>query len=380
MLTLVLGTLRRHAGRTALSVLALGAAIAVMLLFEGFRTGLYSQLRGMPEQLQADLIVSQTGVSNFAAARSSLPQKTGKALRRIDGVESAHALTSLPLIFQRHGVATPTQVIAYVDLGGPAELASGRAIDGPREIVVDASLAADHALRVGDSVEVLGWDFEVVGVSTGTAAMFTPAVFARFADLVDLFLSGELPDDLPSDIPLLSYMLVRLEDGADAADVRASIEASLDWADVHTPQELGAADEEMGRRLLGPVLGLLVGLSYLIGALVVGLTLFGSVQARVRDFAVVVALGGGPAWLSALVLTEALVVVLAAFVLGLGAAIGGAELIELLQPDYVVSPLAGSALPRTALAVLILGGLGASLPLRRVLSIDPAIVFRGASC
>jgi putative ABC transport system permease protein len=380
MLVLVLGTLRHQAGRTALSVLALAAAIAVMLLFEGFRTGLYTQLRGMPEQLQADLIVSQAGVSNFAAARSSLPQRTGKALRRVEGVASAHALTSLPLIFRRKGIASPVQVIAYVDVGGPAQLAHGRSIEGPREIVVDASLAADHSLGLGDAVEVLGWEFEVVGISTGTAAMFTPAVFARFADLIDLFLSGDLPDDVPAETPLLSYMLVRLEDGADVGLVRQAIERELDWADAHTPQELGTADEEMGRRLLGPVLGLLVGLSYLIGALVVGLTLYGSVQARVRDFAVVAALGGGPGRLAALVFTEALVVTVAAFGLGLLAAVLGAEVVELLQPDYIVSPLAGAALPRTALAVLGLGAVGAGWPLRRVLSIDPAIVFRGASC
>ena len=220
MLQLVIGTLRYHGGRTALSVLALAAAIAVMLLFEGFRSGLWGQLRAMPEQLGADLVLSQSGVANFAAARSSLPQKTRRAALNVEGVASAHALTSLPIIFERHDVATPVQVIAYVDVGAPARLAAGRHIDGPREVVIDRSIAIDHALAVGDTLEVLGWEFEVVGISSGTAAMFTPAVFARYLDLVELYASGDLPDEVASDTPLLSYMLVRLEDDAQPDVVR----------------------------------------------------------------------------------------------------------------------------------------------------------------
>ncbi len=380
MLRLVLGTLLHQPGRTVLSVLALGAAIAVMLLFGGFRSGLYSQLRDFPEQLQADLVVSQAGVSNLAAARSSLPQKTRKALLAVPGVASAHALTVLPLIFRRHGIATPVQVIAYVDLGAPAELDSGRHIEVAREIVIDRSLAADHDLSPGDRVDVLGWSFEVVGVSRGTAAMFTPAVFARFSDLVDLFLSGDLSEELQADAPLLSHMLVQVEPGAELAAARAGIERELAWVDVHTPAELGAADELMGRRLLGPVLGLLVGLSYVIGALVVGLTLYGSVLARIRDFAVLAALGAGRRRLVSLVLLEALAVSAFAFLLGLIAASSGAVLIEFSQPDYLVSPLAGWAVPRTAAVVFVLALLGASAPLRRVLAVDPALVFRGGPC
>lgn len=380
MLQLIAGTLRHHGGRTSLSVLALAAAIAVMLLFEGFRSGLWSQLSGMPEQLGADLIVSQAGVSNFAAARSSLPQKTRRALLKVDGVASAHALTSLPIIFRRHDVATPVQVIAYVDRGAPRELVEGRQIEGPREIVIDASIAVDHDLTLGDTVDVLGWEFEVVGVSSGTAAMFTPAVFARYLDLVELFASGDLPDEVASDTPLLSYMLVVVDPDAAPEGVRSAIEAALPWVDAHTPGAMGEADEAMGKRLMGPVLGLLVGLSYLIGALVVGLTLYGSVQARVREFAVIAALGGGPRTLAALVLGEALLVSLVAFGVGLIAALAGAAAIEAVQPDYVVSPLAAGALPRTAAAVVVLGLLGASWPLRRVLRVDPALVFKGASC
>ncbi len=380
MVGLALRGLRLDPLRSTLSVLALASAVAVLLLFEGFRTGLYAQLRAFPEQLDADLIVSQAGVGNLAAARSSLPQRTRRDVLAVDGVASAHAITSIPLIFRRQGITTPVQVIGYVDVGGPANIVEGRAIAGEREIVIDRSLAVDHALSAGDEVEVLGWTFRVAGVSEGTAAMFTPAVFVRFEDLVNLYVSGDLPEDLPADPPLLSYMLVRGKPGAGLPRVAAALEDALAYADVHTPAELGAADERMGRRLMGPVLGLLVALSYVIGALAVGLTMFGSVLSRIRDFAVMGALGSDRRDLAAVVLAEALVVAALAFGLGIAGAAGAAHLVELTQPDYQVTPLAGGSIPRTAGAVFALALFGAWLPLRRVWSVDPALVFRGGPC
>ncbi|GEM_PF-833835 len=376
----VVSALKLDPRRSLLSVLALASAVAVMLLFEGFRTGLYHQLRTLPEQLQSDLVVSQAGIRNFAAARSSLRGGTRKAILAVDGVASAHALTLLPLIFRRDGVATPVQVIAYVDVGGPPRLAAGRPIEEAKEIVVDASLAADHGLSVGDDVEFLGWTFHLVGISEGTAAMFTPAVFARFADLVDLYMSGDLPDDVPPDVPLLSYMLVRLQPNADPNTVRAALEEAVPWADVHAPSELGDADEEMGRRLMGPVLGLLVALSYLIGALVAGLALYGSVLSRLGEFAVMSALGARPLRLASIVLAEAAVIAVAALGVGALAAVLGAGAIEAFQADYIVEPLGAGAPLRTAAAVLVLTLLGSVLPLVRVVRVDPASVFGGGPC
>ena len=376
MLGWVIRGLSADRGRTALTVLALGAAIAVILIFEGFRTGLYGQLRSFPQQLGADLILGQAGVDNFVAARSVLPQRARRAALAVPGVEGAHALTLLPVIFERRGVATPIQVVAYVDLGAPNNIIEGRPIEEPREVVVDVSLARDHALAPGDVIEFLGFEFTVVGVSSGTAAMFTPAVFVRYVDLVELFMTGDGLTDLPVAPPLLSHMLLELADNADVAEVRADLERSYPPADAHTPEELGEADAAMGARLFGPVLGLLIGLSYVIGGLVVGLTLFGSVQARTRTFAVLGALGASPLRLGAAVLTEAFVVAALAAVVGLLAATGGAELIEAVRPGHSVEPLTQDALLRTGAAVAALAVLGSLLPLRRVAAIDPALVFK----
>ena len=60
--------------RTLLTIAAMAAVVAVILIFEGFNAGLLAQMRNTVMGHQVDLIVSQAGVSNMTAVRSILPQ------------------------------------------------------------------------------------------------------------------------------------------------------------------------------------------------------------------------------------------------------------------------------------------------------------------
>ncbi len=83
--------------RTLLTCMAIGSALAVILLLEGFQTGLFAQLKNVSLNRGADLIVAQTGVTNFIASRSLLPQSSGQAIESIEGVKEAHPITSVKL-------------------------------------------------------------------------------------------------------------------------------------------------------------------------------------------------------------------------------------------------------------------------------------------
>jgi hypothetical protein len=72
--TLTLRQLRLEALRSSLTVLAIAAVIAEILIIEGFLAGLYLQLRQAVLNRGGDLVVTQAGIGNFIAARSILPQ------------------------------------------------------------------------------------------------------------------------------------------------------------------------------------------------------------------------------------------------------------------------------------------------------------------
>ena len=101
------------------------------MLLEGFQSGLIVQLINVALNRGADLIVAQSGVSNFIASRSLLPQ-----LNR--------------------------QMIA-----------AGRVASAAWEIVIDESLAVLYDLNIGDPFIVADFEFRVSDIAKRASALFT---------------------------------------------------------------------------------------------------------------------------------------------------------------------------------------------------------------
>jgi hypothetical protein len=118
----------------------------------------------------------------------------------------------MPVIFSRGDQSSPIYVVAYDTAGGPRHLVSGRGIAEKDEIVVDAALARKYGFAPGDSVEFLGHTFKIAGLSADGTNFFNPYVFARLEDVVDLYLAGDLPEELATNAAL-SFLLVDLEPG-----------------------------------------------------------------------------------------------------------------------------------------------------------------------
>jgi putative ABC transport system permease protein len=366
-------SLIREPARLLLGTLTVAAAVALILIFEGFRAGLHEQVSAFPRNLPADLVATQAGVSNVLGSRSVLPQGARAAIEAVPGVRTAHPLTGLPLIYSQGSRASPIYVVAYDTAGGPRHLLAGHQIADRDEVVIDAALARKFQLAPGDSVDFLGHRFTVAGLSADTSNFFDPYVFVRLVDLVDLFLAGAFAD-LPLD-PGLSFLLVEVRPGADPMTVAAEIERRVDAVDVFTPAALALNDERRVDEFLGPALSLLTGVAFAAGVLVVGLTLYVSVLGRVREFGVMRALGAGSGLLTRHVLVEAVIVSTLALAVGVVLAAATAALIHAAMPEYLVRPLDARAVARTVIAVVAMAGLGAVLPIRRLARVDPASVF-----
>lgn len=361
--------------RTVLMSLALAAVVAVILVLEGFNEGLIAQLGHAVTDRGADLIVTQAGVSNLTATRSVLPQFARRDVEAIPGVATAHPLTGLPVIYAEGERRTPIFLMVYDTAGGPNTLVAGQVPTAPREMVIDRSLAKKYDLAVGDPLIVSDFEFTIAGIADGAAAFFTPFGFVRYDDLIDFYFESDVAADI-STFPLLSFLLVELEPGANRIDVAAAIEAEVTAGDVFLPEALAAEDENLGRVLFGPILQLLIAVGYIIGVLVTGILMFASVNSRRQALGVLKALGFTQGFLSRAVLLEALVLALIAIPLGvlLASVIGLA--IESLMPLYLILATEPMPVLRTALATLLFATIGALVPVRLIRRLDPALAFR----
>ncbi len=375
MLRLILRRLRHEAVRTVLTVITLTCIIAEILVLEGFLAGLYDQLRNAVLRRGGDLIVAQAGISNFIAARSILPQMARLQVEEVEGVRVAHPLTGLSVIYERDGRRNPILVLVYDTAGGPSEILEGSGSRGERGIVIDRALAVKYGLKPGDTMEISDFEFTVSGVSTNSAAFLTPFAFITFDDLIDFYFESEVAADIAT-FPLLSFLLVDLEPGADPVAVSERIEARIDVADVFFPRELALRDERLGREMLGPILGLLLAVSYGIGVLVIAMFMFAAVRGRTRELGVLKALGFKPRTLGTAIVAEAVGLTLIALPAGLALAVVIAQIVHAFAPIYLVLAAEPSAVVRTGLASLAFAAAGALLSMRAVIRIDPAIVFR----
>lgn len=361
--------------RTLFVCLAIAAALAVVFLLEGFQQGLYAQLRQVVLGRGGDLIVTQAGVANFIASRSKLRQLSRAEIEAVNGVREAHPLTLVPVIYERAGRKTPIFFVVYDSAGGPAQIIEGQAIDAPRQIVIDQSLADLQGLGTGDALVVADFEFRVAGITRGSAAMFTPFAFVTYDDLIDFYFESDLVGDIAS-LPLLSFLIVELEPGADAGAVRAAIKRSVPDVDVFPPEVLAANDVTLGKTLFGPVMAVLIGISYLICLLVIAIILFGAASARRRSLGVLKALGFPARALIGGMLLEAVILTALSIVPGLLAAQAAAWLVEQSEPLYLVRIAEPLPLLRTVFAAFAAAALGALTPAQFISRLDPAMVFR----
>jgi len=358
-----------------MTVLAMAGVVTVLLVLDGFRLGVYSQLRAGVLDRGGDLIVTQAGVANMIAVRSVLPQLTRLAVEDIEGVKEAHPLTGLPIIYDQDGRKTPIFLFVHDTLGGPPQIDVGRPATEPRQIVLDSSLAHKYGLAPGDDIVISDFRFRIAGFARNSSALFTAFGFVSYDGLLDFYLESDMVADITT-FPLLSFLLVEIDADAHAGVISDRIEAALPVADVFLPEDLAQRDVELGESFVGPVLGVLLLLTYVVGILVVGLFMYSTIDARRRPLGVLRALGFPPRALALSIVIEVMLMTLVAVPIGMALAWAVAEAISALAPLYLTLPLEASLVLRTALGSLAFGLIGAAIPLRAVARLDPAVAFR----
>lgn len=362
--------------RTLLTALALGAVVAVILVLQGFEQGQYYQLARAVLDRGGDLIVTQAGVSNMIAVRSSIPQLARGEVEAVDGVSVAHPITAFPVIYDKGDIGSPVYVLVIDTKGGPPTIMEGHGLRESRDIVIDRSLAIKHNIHIGDPFVVSDFRFTVCGIAQDAAAFFAPFAFISYDSMIDLFLESELAPDI-STFPLLSFLLVDLTPDAEPTAVAKEIESHVSSVDVFTPSQLAQNDVKLGRSLLGPIFGLLVAIGYFIGLLVVGLIMYAEVHARLASFGVLKALGFTNARLGYGVLLQTILLLSIAIPIGAALAGGIAAFVHWAVPVYLFRVFEPGMFGQTVLACLVFAAIGALIPLRAIRRIDPVAAFQG---
>jgi putative ABC transport system permease protein len=345
MLLAALRDLQWRRKRFAITVLGTALVFAMSLLMSGLSNAFTVEVARTLQQSGGDRWVAPSGAAGPFSAGINIP---------LDGVDLRAALAGVeradPVLFSRavanvNARAVDVNMFGVVPdgLGAPAA-SSGRNASATGEIMVARKLA-----HIGDKVTILGRSFEVVGtVNKASLIAGSPSVFLMLSDAQELVTHGQnlasmiVTKGVPTSVPA----------GLTAFDNRRAV------SDLSRPLRNATRSIDLIRILL-----------WMVAALIVASVIYLSALERTRDFAVFKATGVPTRAIGAGLALQAVLIALAASVVG---ALLGLLIAPRFPLDVVISR--GALLFLPVLAVVV--GLVASLVgLRRIAEVQPALAF-----
>ena len=352
--------------KLAVTVAAVAAAVALVLLLSGLRRGIGEQVTLYIDH-QPPVLVGQAGARDFMAQTSVLPEALGARIERVPGVAAATPISQQFAMLTLHGRRVLALLIGYDPgkAGGPWELSSGRTPRTTNELVLDRVLASAHGIRVGSILFYRAARLRVVGLSRGTSGFMTPLAFATRRTL----------NALSHQARTANFFLVRPGPGVKPAALADRIGREVGGVSALTRTEVAANDRALFTNVFKGILLPMVVIAFAVAILVIGLAVYSSTAERSREYATLKALGLQQGALLRLVGAQAALVTLAGTVLGTLLGFAAARGVSALAPKYLIAISAGTValVGASALAMAIVAALA---PARFLARLDPATAFR----
>ena len=331
---------------------------------------------------QPDIWVMDPGVQ-FVEEHKPLRDVDLGRVRGIPGVEWAAPLYKNLMRAKLPDGKTKTIDLTGLDdatlIGAPSRILEGSLLDLRRtDAILVSKEAAGNQLRItqpdgtlrdlaiGDTIEINDKRAVVVGyIKTTRNFVLQPQVYTTYTRATAYALA---------DRRKLTYILVKAKPGQDLGELSAAIRAQTGLV-AYTAEEFKEQNLSYWMKNTGiPInFGISVALGFFVGAAIVGQTFFAFVNTNARQYAALKSMGLRNGVLARMVLLQALVVGL----VGYGIGVGITSIFGYNMRDAVLAF-------RMPMGVMFFAGAGVLLivvttgliAIRKVIRIDPAVVFR----
>jgi len=352
---LVLRNLLHRPLRTLLTILAVAVEVTMIVLMVGVSEGLLTESLRRTRGVGADILIR--------------PQISSAA---IGGADISARLPSMlqdryPQITQAMGatVFTPgnLQTITGVDwdqldaMSGGVVLFEGRPYEAPFEAVVDEVYARQEEITVGQAVELMGRDFDVVGIcETGKMSR--------------VFIALETMSDLQGWQGRFSQVYIKVAEGSDIRALIDELRELIPNRSVDSVEDFLALTATSVRQMSSQFVNIIISIAVSIGFIVVMLAMYTAVLERTREIGILKAIGASKLMIGSILMRETLILSVAGIACGYGLSVVGRELVSIRYPlipvIFVPEWLAGAAV-----LTVIGSALGAGYPAWKAASADP---------
>jgi putative ABC transport system permease protein len=357
---MVVSNLAHRPIRSLISMVAIALEVALILLIAGLCYGIMNDSKTRTAGIGADVIVQPPGSSNLAGISGApVPVKVADVIRGMP-----HVKVVSPVIWQL-STSGSLEVIdgidlpSFVALGGPFQYVEGGPFQGANDVLIDDYIARQKHVNVGDTMDVLNNKFRVSGiVENGRGAR----KFLPLATLQELIGAKDKA----------SVFYVKLDDPAHADEVvkevksqpgmeKYSVQSTEEYLSMMTPSKLPG---------FRPFIGVVIGVSLIIGFLVIFQSMYAAVMERTREIGILKSMGASKFYIVSAIMRETALLAVLGILLGIGFSFAASWAIRHRFPLVQVVVSADWVL--RAILVAVLGAIaGALYPAFKAAQKDP---------
>lgn len=375
MVDLAVKILLDDKARFVTTVSGVGFAVTLVYIQLGLFVGLLASASVTIDNMDADLWIAAHDTPNVDFG-NPFPETYVNRVRSIPGIERAdNLIVWFATVALPNGANESAVIYGLKDFrcwnlpwkiieGDPADLRRGGYV-----FLDDSASRRFGEFHLGDHREFSGRRLKVIGKTTEARSFTTsPIAFLDYR-----LIQSMIPNELGGNT---TYIVAKLEPGADKKTVIAAIKKRLPHHDVHTREEWSRKSraywvESTG---LGLTMFLTVSLGCLVGVIVVAQTLYTSTTEHLKEFGTVKAIGGRDRDIYGVIAEQASIAACLGYLLGTLVTLSMIPILAQIDMPLTVDPIHA--------ALIFVGTLGFCLlasawSFRRIAALDPAMVFRG---
>jgi putative ABC transport system permease protein len=322
-----------------------------------------------------DIWITSKNSKNFDFSQP-FPEHVYYHVLSTDGIKWAEKLIiGWGIIKQKEGGTEQVEIVGYnpdTGIGGPWKMKVGNASavkNGNFAIVDESSMKRLNKIEVGEYRDVLWRRLQIVGISEGVKSFTTaPIIFTSF------HVAQKLVNWIGYDNT--SFIIAKVSPGFSLKQVIQNLQDQLQGVDVFSKEAFSrktrlywTIETGVGYSFLITIL-----ISFLVGILIVGQTIYNSTNEHIKEFGTLKALGAENMDVYKIIFTQAFIIALLSYLISLIITLISVKFYEAIDMVIVVKWW-------TNLIVFIMTFLmcfaSAYISIRKIKKIDPAILFRG---
>ncbi len=330
----------------------------MMLTIVGLSRGTLADSAQRAKGVGADIYIRPRNSNMLSLGAANIPQGYIAWLEKQPHVTLAVGAVVQPLAGGGLASITGVDLAKFNKMSGGFRYLSGGPPTRPGDVIVDRYFALQHKLSTGSTVNLLNRNWRVSGI-------FEEGKLAR------VVLPLATLQDLTSNAGKLSQIYVKVDQPSNLRPVIDYLKSKLEGYPIYSAEELMSLITASNIPMLSAFTGVVIGISVVVGFLVVFLSMYTAVLERTREVGVLKALGATPVFVLDILLRETALLGVAGSLVGIGISFGARWLITNVASAWLTQYIVPDWWP-IASGIAIAGALlGAAYPGWRAARQDP---------